>query len=350
VHKNKLLFFFPTPATFVSRDIALLQSQYHVVPFAFNPRYKAFLPISFIKQFFFLLVHLPSSAIVVGQLAAYHSFLPVIMAKLFRKPSVIFLAGTDCAYFPSIQYGNFCKPLLGWFTSASVRMATHLAPKHESLIHFDYTYDASGAPVQGIRHFVKNLTTPYTVIPNGFDSTVFFPLDVARKPCSFITVAVGIGTANINTLKGIDLILETSRIFPDCTFTLVGVAAAVLKDIPANVHCLPLQNTQQLQQLYSGHQFYLQLSLSEGFPNAVCEAMLCGCVPIVSDVNALPDIAAGCGFVVKQRNIEVLKATVENAIQKSTPEMAQEAIEHIRREYSVEKRQLRLFALFKKLV
>jgi glycosyltransferase involved in cell wall biosynthesis len=346
VHKNKLLFFFPTPATFVSRDIALLQSQYHVVPFAFNPRYKAFLPISFIKQFFFLLVHLPSSAIVVGQLAAYHSFLPVIMAKLFRKPSVIFLAGTDCAYFPSIQYGNFCKPLLGWFTSASVRMATHLAPKHESLIHFDYTYDASGAPVQGIRHFVKNLTTPYTVIPNGFDSTVFFPLDVARKPCSFITVAVGIGTANINTLKGIDLILETSRIFPDCTFTLVGVAAAVLKDIPANVHCLPLQNTQQLQQLYSGHQFYLQLSLSEGFPNAVCEAMLCGCVPIVSDVNALPDIAAGCGFVVKQRNKEMLKAAIEKALEMSTTAMAQKAVEHIRKEYTMQKRKEQLYELF----
>jgi len=335
----------------VRRDAAIMQKQYHVVSFSFNPANKILLPWVFLKQFFFLLYHLPASKIVVCQIAAYHSFLPVIMAKLFRKPSVIFLAGTDCAYFPSIQYGNFCKPLLGWFTAASVRMATHLAPKHESLIHFDYTYDASGAPVQGIRHFVKNLTTPYTVIPNGFDSTVFFPLDVARKPCSFITVAVGIGTANINALKGIDLILETSRIFPDCTFTLVGVdAAAVLKDIPANVHCLPLQNTQQLQQLYSGHQFYLQLSLSEGFPNAVCEAMLCGCVPIVSDVNALPDIAAGCGFVVKQRNIEVLKATVENAIQKSTPEMAQEAIEHIRREYSVEKRQLRLFALFKKLV
>lgn len=325
------------------RDAAIMQKQYHVVSFSFNPANKILLPWVFLKQFFFLLYHLPASKIVVCQIAAYHSFLPVIMAKLFRKPSVIFLAGTDCAYFPSIQYGNFCKPLLGWFTAASVRMATHLAPKHESLIHFDYTYDASGAPVQGIRHFVKNLTTPYTVIPNGFDSTVFFPLDVARKPCSFITVAVGIGTANINALKGIDLILEASRIFPDCTFTLVGVdAAAVLKDIPSNVHCLPLQNTQQLQQLYSGHQFYLQLSLSEGFPNAVCEAMLCGCVPIVSDVNALPDIAAGCGFVVKQRNINQLQQLLVQVANEEIEKLSIASINRIKSQYSLIQRRERL--------
>lgn len=328
------------------RDAAIMQKQYHVVSFSFNPANKILLPWVFLKQFFFLLYHLPASKIVVCQIAAYHSFLPVIMAKLFRKPSVIFLAGTDCAYFPSIQYGNFCKPLLGWFTSASVRMATHLAPKHESLIHFDYTYDASGAPVQGIMHFVKNLTTPYTAIPNGFDSTVFFPLDVARKPCSFITVAVGIGTANINALKGIDLILETSRIFPDCTFTLVGVAAAVLKDIPANVHCLPLQNTQQLQQLYSGHQFYLQLSLSEGFPNAVCEAMLCGCVPIVSDVNALPDIAAGCGFVLQHRNVEQLHQLLKQALHTDKELYSNAAINKIKGNFSLEQRKESLMELF----
>ncbi|HMR46344.1 MAG TPA: glycosyltransferase [Bacteroidia bacterium] len=349
--KSKLIFIYPNTSSFVRRDIAIMQERYQVHTFSFNPAKKIFTPLAFFKQLLFLLYHLPTAKVVVCQIAAYHSFLPVLLARLFRKPSVIFLAGTDCAYFPSLQYGNFCKPMLAWFTASSVRLATHLAPKHSSLIRAPYHYDSSGAPEQGIACFVKNLQTPYTVIPNGFDETVFYPLPVVRKPQSFITVAIGIGTSNINALKGVDLIIEAAALFPACTFTLVGVEGVQgLSNLPANITCLPPQDTGQLQHLYSGHQFYLQLSLSEGFPNAVCEAMLCGCVPIVSDVNALPDIAAGCGIVVKQRNNEVLKVAIEKALQMSTTVMAQKASEHIRKEYTMQKRKDQLCELYYRLI
>lgn len=345
--KSKLIFVFPNTSSFVRRDIGIMQEQYNIITFSFNPSKKILLPIVFVKQFLFLLYHLPAARIVVCQIAAYHSFLPVLLARLFRKPSVIFLAGTDCARFPSLQYGNFCKPVLAWFTAVSVRCATHLAPKHGSLIKAPYHYDFSGAPEQGVACFVKDLQTPYTVIPNGFDETVFYPLPVTRKPQSFITVAVGIGTSNINTLKGVDMIVEVAQLLPACTFTLVGVEGRRgLSNLPPNITCLPPQDTGQLQHLYSGHQYYLQLSLSEGFPNAVCEAMLCGCIPIVSDVNALPDIAEGCGFVVKQRNKEMLKAAIEKALQMSTTAMAQKAVEHIRKEYTMQKRKEQLYELF----
>ena len=323
-----------------------MQERYQVHTFSFNPAKKIFTPLAFFKQLLFLLYHLPTAKVVVCQIAAYHSFLPVLLARLFRKPSVIFLAGTDCAYFPSLQYGNFCKPMLAWFTASSVRLATHLAPKHSSLIRAPYHYDSSGAPEQGIACFVKNLQTPYTVIPNGFDETVFYPLPVVRKPQSFITVAIGIGTSNINALKGVDLIIEAAALFPACTFTLVGVEGVQgLSNLPANITCLPPQDTGQLQHLYSGHQFYLQLSLSEGFPNAVCEAMLCGCVPIVSDVNALPDIAAGCGFVVRKRNTAALATVLNQALDADNTNQALTAIKNIQENYFLKQRKEKLFTL-----
>ena len=323
-----------------------MQERYQVHTFSFNPAKKIFTPLAFFKQLLFLLSHLPTAKVVVCQIAAYHSFLPVLLARLFRKPSVIFLAGTDCAYFPSLQYGNFCKPMLAWFTASSVRLATHLAPKHSSLIRAPYHYDSSGAPEQGIACFVKNLQTPYTVIPNGFDETVFYPLPVVRKPQSFITVAIGIGTSNINALKGVDLIIEAAALFPACTFTLVGVEGVQgLSNFPANITCLPPQDTGQLQHLYSGHQFYLQLSLSEGFPNAVCEAMLCGCVPIVSDVNALPDIAAGCGFVVRKRNTAALATVLNQALDADNTNQALTAIKNIQENYFLKQRKEKLFTL-----
>lgn len=323
-----------------------MQERYQVHTFSFNPAKKIFIPLAFFKQLLFLLYHLPTAKVVVCQIAAYHSFLPVLLAGLFRKPSVIFLAGTDCAYFPSLQYGNFCKPVLAWFTAVSVRRATHLAPKHGSLMQAPYHYDSSGAPEQGIACFVKNLQTPYTVIPNGFDETVFYPLPVVRKPQSFITVAIGIGTSNINALKGVDLIIEAAALFPACTFTLVGVEGRLgLSNLPPNIICLPAQNTVALQKLYSEHQFYLQLSLSEGFPNAVCEAMLCGCVPIVSDVNALPDIVAGCGYLLMQHNTTALATVLNQALAADTTKHALAAIKNIQENYSLKQRKEKLLTL-----
>jgi len=223
-------------------------------------------------------------------------------------------------------------------------MATHLAPKHQSLIHFNYDYDASGAPVQGVKHFIKNFKTPYTAIANGFDSNKFFPLQTERRKNTFITVAVGMGTGNINQLKGVDLILQTAPLFPDCAFTLVGMPTTTLDTLPPNVKALPLQNEKQLQQLYSSHQFYMQLSLSEGFPNAVCEAMLCGCIPIVSNVNALPEIAAE-GFVLQHKNKDMLVALIQKALTSDTEKLSKAARLHIIKDYSLEIRKERLFAL-----
>jgi glycosyltransferase involved in cell wall biosynthesis len=345
--KSVVLFFFPNYSTFVERDGKLMSAKFDVKSFAFNSANKYYIPFSFIRQFFFLCFHIFHTRIIVCQIAAWHSVLPVVFARLFGKPSIIFLAGTDCAYFPSLRYGNFCKPLLARATAFSVRKATCIAPKHQSLIRAPYTYHPSGQPEQGIACFVKNLKTPYVVIPNGFDSNRFKPMQQIRSHNSFITVAAGMGTDNINQLKGVDLILEVAPHLPHCTFTLVGMAPqARIKNLPANVIVLPEQNQEQLCQLYNEHRFYLQLSLSEGFPNAVCEAMLCGCVPVVSNVNALPDIADHAGFVLQQHAVSELRDVISKALAADWDALSQKARNHIIANYSMEQRLNKLFDLF----
>lgn len=66
---------------------------------------------------------------------------------------------------------------------------------------------------------------------------------------------------------------------------------------------------------------YLQLSLTEGFPNALIEAMACGCIPIVSSVGAMPEIVGQTGRVLKKKNIADLNEIIRSLVVAYTTEM-----------------------------
>jgi len=56
----------------------------------------------------------------------------------------------------------------------------------------------------------------------------------------------------------------------------------------------------------------------EGFPSAPCEAMLCGCVPIVSNVAALPEIAGKTGYVLSRKDLDELEELIYSALRADT--------------------------------
>ena len=93
----------------------------------------------------------------------------------------------------------------------------------------------------------------------------------------------------------------------------------------------------------------MQLSLREGFTNEVCEAMLSGCVPVVSDVNALPDIAGSGGFVLRKYGAEELEVLINRALSADVEALSAQAVQHISKDYSAQQRQTKLFELLDKL-
>jgi glycosyltransferase involved in cell wall biosynthesis len=348
--RKQILYFCTNYSSFVNKDIAIFQKEFEVNPFLFSVKNKYLTPFSFIKQFFFILMNIFKADIIVCQFAGYHSFFPVLFAKLFSKPSLLILGGTDCVGFPSIHYGNFQKVFLSKFTKWSCRLASHLSPVHESLMMYDYTYQKNDFKKQGLLFFCPELKTPYTVIYNGYDEKKWFR-NSEKKKNTFITVAGGLKMSFTFQLKGIDLILEVAPLFPDCEFTIIGANETMHLPIRSkNVKLIPVMKHEELIKFYSESEFYLQLSMSEGFPNALCEAMLCECIPIVSNVGAMPDITGDTGFIFKNRDVKNLEELIRTALASDNKSLSVNARKKIMDNYQESEREKKLLSLVKQIV
>lgn len=279
----------------------------------------------------------------------HQSFLPALFGYVFAKPCLIICGGTDCVSFPSIRYGNFRGGLLSFVTRWSYRFATHLAPVHKSLIEYEYTYDDKDFKKQGIKYFMPKLKTPMSVISYGFDSEKW--IEAAEKiPNSFITVAAGLDKSYRARLKGIDLILEAAPYFPNATFTIIGCPDNYKLPVKSsNIKSYSFVSNAELKDIYNKNEFYLQVSMSEGFPNAICEAMACGCIPIGSNVGGIPDIIGDSGFLLEKRNADQFRNLITEAISCDKKTFSGKARSRIIEKYPKNMRKDQLLNLVSKL-
>ncbi len=301
---KKILYITPALSSFVVKDIELLNHQFSVTASVFSPSNKIFLPLLLVKQFFSLLF--TSTDAYICMFAGYHSFLPIIIGKLLNRPVIIIAGGTDCVSFPSIQYGHFNNKILNHFCAFSFKHCNLICPVHEALIEQDYTYANETYSKQGIKAFIPEIRTPFLTIHNGYDANQFQPLG-NRKAKTFVTIGANLGLRFSKKLKGIDLFIKAAEQFSEGEFTIIGGENHFTNaEIPKNVKLLGFIKNNKLPELLSKHEYYVQLSMSEGFPNALCEAMLCGCVPIVSKVGGMPFIVQDLGHVLQKKEDSLL--------------------------------------------
>jgi glycosyltransferase involved in cell wall biosynthesis len=198
-------------------------------------------------------------------------------------------------------------------------------PVHKSLEKATYSYVDVKFKEQGIRSFVKDIQTPIIEIVNGYDTKKWKITDEKRIKNSFLTVSFAIDKIGYYR-KGIDLIIQAAIMFPQYQFTIVG-KVLLQETCPANLQMINNLPQKELLKIYNQHQYYLQLSMFEGFPNALCEAMLCGCIPIGSDVAGIPDIIGKTGYILKKKDKNDLKKII-NKLNKNefTPQQVREQI------------------------
>ena len=102
---------------------------------------------------------------------------------------------------------------------------------------------------------------------------------------------------------------------------------------------------EELIDIFSSCEFYLQLSMAEGFPNSLCEAMLCECIPIGSNVFSIPEIIGDSGFVLKNRSGDELKQILQQALNADKDVLKKKARLRITENYTLESRKAKLLSL-----
>jgi glycosyltransferase involved in cell wall biosynthesis len=231
------------------------------------------------------------------------------------------LHGTDCAAIPSLNYGDLRKPILKRIIKSSIKNASILLPVSETLTKVENLYNGNNIERnQGLNSFFKLDKLKFKAIYNGIDSNFWKSnSNIKIKTNSFIAVF----SNKQFFLKGGDLIVGLAKEFPNCSFYIAGC------DTIPNLHLKPKNLTllghiskEKLLKYYNQSQFYLQLSVFEGFGCSLVESMMCNCIPIGSKVNIIPYIIGDTGVVLEKRNQKDLNKIILNLTTSSKKELS----------------------------
>ena len=156
-----------------------------------------------------------------------------------------------------------------------------------------------------------------------------------------MTVGV-VNTVNL-VRKGYREFVAAAAEVPDAEFALVGrwdddAAQALQRSAPANVTLTGELTEEDLRRCLAEASVYVQASRHEGFGVSVAEAMLAGCVPVVTRAGALPEVVGACGVLVDvPAEPRALASAIREALERE-PSAGAAARERVLHEFSLDAR------------
>src|SRR5690625_148508 len=342
IQKPPILFVAPALRTFIKNDIEALSEYFDVKVNIYPWNNKSRVGWYMLRQIIMLPYTFRRYKAIIISFGGYWSLIPSVFGKIFKIPVFTIVHGTDCASIPSIKYGMLRNKHLRKIRKWTYQSYDMIFPVSESLIYTEnHYYDSpdNRERKQRLKHFSPKLMTPMHVIHNGLDPS-FGKRPKERdysEPLSFIAV---ISNKSQLYLKGIYDIIEVAKKLPNNPFLIVGSSPPSDKtSLPENIKFQERVSPEKLRELYHSHHFHLQLSLFEGFGYALAEAMLCGCIPIGSSVNMLPEIIGSSGFIVEHRDLSDIYDTIQMALNSENKDsLSLLARHHVLNNFSLSKR------------
>jgi glycosyltransferase involved in cell wall biosynthesis len=218
--------------------------------------------------------------------ASEHAVLPAILARAFGRRLVVVTGGYDTANVPEHHYGLAARGL-GFLPRMILRQADVVLPFSATALNDLYALDPDAA-------------RRAEVIGLAIDPAAWPQIEVQRVRGRVVTVGY-VDEVSFRR-KGIDRFVELARSDPGRDYIVAGrvapdLAGRIEASLPTNLQFTGFLPQDELVELLWSADLYAQLSWHEGFGLAVAEAMACGCVPVVSDVPALVEVAGRWGIV-----------------------------------------------------
>ena len=236
----------------------------------------------------------------------------VTLAKLFGKKIVVITGGYDTTYVPVIDWGE----MKTWWKRVAQRYALSMV---DLVLCFS--------------EFSKSDVLKYSnpkrakALYFGIDTDYFKPS--GPKEPLVITVCFQVNESTL-IQKGLRTMIESARSIPEAKFVLIGetsndaAVAEARRTAPPNVVFHDkFTFGQELLQYYQRATVYVQASAHEGFGIANTEAMSCGCIPVVTNTTALPEVVGDAGFFAPFGDVPATAAAIKRALQ--SPELGKKA-------------------------
>lgn len=161
--------------------------------------------------------------------------------------------------------------------------------------------------------YLKDYNT--VVINNGIDLTKFKPVaSDFRERHNLENKIILLGVAfNWTSKKGLDDFKRLAEELPEeYAIVLVGVSEAVAKTLPEkNISIACTRNQEELAEIYSAADLFINPTLEDNFPTVNIEALACGTPVITYQTGGSPEcLTETCGKVVHYSDYEKLKKTI----------------------------------------
>ncbi|HAV24458.1 MAG: hypothetical protein A2X67_10475 [Ignavibacteria bacterium GWA2_55_11] len=302
---------FETP--FIRKDLDFLRSQYRVTPLIGHG----------LLQAFRILLAVPRHNVIFGWFASVYTSIGILCGKAFFKRTIVQLGGVDMAKEERIRYGIWTSR----WKSAIVRTAIRNA-------HVVLAVDSSLMDEARIRsgYDGRNLAC----LPTGYNADVWTPSGPKDK--RVLCVASAPTEARL-AIKGVDILLTAAQMLPEVKFIVVGIGPDIIQTMQGfpNVEVRGWVEQVEVLQLMRTSWVYCQPSRREGLPNALCEAMLCGCIPVATAVGGNPRAVGNAGLLVPPDDAQALANAIKTALSLSD-EYSRMAREHVVKNFPTSKR------------
>ena len=153
------------------------------------------------------------------------------------------------------------------------------------------------------------------VIHNGIDLNIFQPRESDFRNiyhCKDKYIILGVAF-DWGIRKGLDVFIELSKYLDGrYQIVLVGSNNKVDRQLPDNIISIHrTQNQQELAQIYTAADVFVNPTREDTFPTTHLEALACGTPVLTFDVGGSPEcVDETCGFVLPKNNIAFLKEKI----------------------------------------